>query len=142
MTDKPKSLSDRLGWAAIIASVLVPVVGGYVGGTYSSRLKESENDMKYIELAVSIIREDPKAETSALRNWAVAVLASRSIIPLPKKAQDELRENRVRLGYVYSSTYDTGTTIDYGQFNSTTFPDRVTGRAATLPANPTASSAK
>ena len=138
MADETQVKSNKLGWAAIIASILVPLAAGYVGGIYATRTKEIENDLKYIEIAVSIIREEPKQETSALREWAVDVIAARSIVPLPKKAQEELKENRVRLGYSFSAT-DPSTPVDYSQLSNTHFQDGATYTGSLKSGKPAAS---
>ena len=45
MTTNQTPRSDKLGWAALISSVLIPVVAGVVAGIYATRVKDSENDM-------------------------------------------------------------------------------------------------
>ena len=47
-----------------------------------------------VELAVEILKSDPKAPTNAnyMRAWAVEVLQKNSEVPLPKEASDVLME--------------------------------------------------
>ena len=142
MTTNQTPRSDKLGWAALISSVLIPVVAGVVAGIYATRVKDSENDMKYIELAVSIIREEPKQETAALRDWSVAVIAARSIVPLSKEAQEELRTHRVPLAYTYDQNYDPQMPVDFTQFGTARFTGNVPQSRDSVLSQPPASAGK
>jgi len=55
-TCEKKDVWDKLGaLSALIASVLVPVVIVVVGNLYTSAMKQSENRVKYTELAIAIL---------------------------------------------------------------------------------------
>jgi hypothetical protein len=95
--------------AALIASILVPIAVAFVGSYYTNVMKESENRIKYVELAVAILRSEPRPEATALRGWAVEVLAKQSVVPLSAEVQKELKANSVP----YAGGWDTGTTYDY-----------------------------
>ena len=51
----------------LAASVLVPLAVLVVGNGYSKSIKDSENRIKYVELAVSILRAEPREDNSSLR---------------------------------------------------------------------------
>jgi hypothetical protein len=75
----------------IIASVCTPIVIIVSGVVINSALKKSEIRVKYVEVAVSILKDKPRDDTKALRNWAIDVLESNSITPLSRDAIEELR---------------------------------------------------
>ena len=83
---------SRLNAAApLIASLLVPLVVAVLGGYYTYSAKESENSLKYVELAVGILRAEPRYESRALRTWAVDVLANKGWTPMSAEAQAQLK---------------------------------------------------
>lgn len=77
--------------AALFASLLVPLAVAFVGNSYATAMKDAENKLKYVELAISILRADPSKESQALREWAVEVLSSQSVVPLSDAAKRQLR---------------------------------------------------
>jgi hypothetical protein len=83
------------GWDKfkIIAVLILPIVIGVCGYFINSTLKQREIKVRYVEIAVNILREKPRQETNALRDWAVDVLSSYSPIPLRADAINELKQN-------------------------------------------------
>jgi len=89
---EPKDKWDKMqAAAALIASVFVPLVVAIVGSSYSNAMKEAENRLRYVELAIGILRAEPNRDTLALRGWAVQVLSSQSSVPLPEEVKMQLR---------------------------------------------------
>ncbi len=81
---------------ALVSGILIPLAIALAGNHLSATLKESENKLKYIEIAASLIREEPKPENAALRDWAIDILAKHSTtVPLSPEAQAELKVRRV-----------------------------------------------
>jgi hypothetical protein len=93
MSDAPaKDTWDKLqAIAAFVASIFVPLAVVLVGNSYSRSMKETENRVKYVELAVSILRAEPSVGTAALRGWAVDVLQQQAIVPLSEDAKEQLK---------------------------------------------------
>lgn len=91
--------------AIVLASLFVPLAVAFVGHTYTSAMKESENRLKYVELAVSILRAEPAPENAALRDWAVEVINNQSVVPLSAQAQAQLKQHRVELGQFGAGTW-------------------------------------
>jgi hypothetical protein len=61
---------------------------------------KTTGSVRYIEIAVGILREKPDQEkTNALRVWAVNVVSSYSPIPLSPDAIKELKQNPLPKGY-------------------------------------------
>ena len=72
---KSKDTWDKMSaMSALLASVLVPLVLALVGNAYTYALKQSENRVKYTELAISILKDKPTAETQDVRSWAIDVI--------------------------------------------------------------------
>ena len=93
----PISLKDR--WeirkdkAPTFAAIVTPFIVAIIGGNYNANIKESENRIRYVELAITQLRAPPSSETAALRAWAVELLASQSPIALPLAAIEQLKAN-------------------------------------------------
>ena len=79
--------------APIVASIAVPLAITWVGGEYNARIKETENQIRYVELAIAQLRSPPTPETAALREWAVELLDSQSPIKLSEIAKAQLKSN-------------------------------------------------
>ena len=77
----------------ILALIIAPLIIAYYGNSINSTLKEMEIKVKYVEIAAGILSEKPREETNALRDWAVEVINSCSIIPLSPDVIEELRRN-------------------------------------------------
>lgn len=114
MSEQPKDAWDKLQAIGTLASgVLIPLVIAITGHYVTQRMKESENELKYIEIATSLIREEPRDENVALRDWAIENLAAYSkTVPLTIEAQRELKKRRVP---VYAGGWETAS---YGAFTS------------------------
>lgn len=95
--EQPISLKDR--WeirkdkALTFAGIATPLIVAFIGGLYNANIKESENRVRYVELAIAQLRASPSPETAALRSWAVELLASQAPIPLSPAAKDQLKAN-------------------------------------------------
>lgn len=79
--------------ALTFASIVTPLVIACIGGWYSLIMKDSENRVRYVELAITQLRAPPSPETAALREWAVNLLDSQSPIRLPVEARAQLKSN-------------------------------------------------
>ena len=91
-----KDIWDKISTLSVLlASVLVPLVVAVVGNAYTSVLKESENRLKYTELAIGILREKPSADTQDIRSWAVDIINQYSGVPLTLKARQQLLRSQL-----------------------------------------------
>lgn len=82
----------KAGAAAVaaLAAVAVPIAAAWISNTYSETSKDREIRARYVELAISILREQPSKENSPLRNWAVSVVNEYTTIPFSEAVKDEL----------------------------------------------------
>lgn len=91
-SNQPKDRWDKMqAAAALIASVFVPLAVAFVGSSYSNAMKDAENKLRYVELAIGILRAEPNRDTLALRGWAVEVLSSQSSVPLSDEVKRQLK---------------------------------------------------
>lgn len=82
--------------SVVIATLTVPVVVTVVGNSYSKEQKDKEIGVRYVELAVEILRAAPSPDNKALRTWAISVVDHYSVLPLPKEAQAELQFEQLK----------------------------------------------
>lgn len=77
-------------WKVIVTgvgSVLVPLAIAYFTLTFQHTSNE-QIEAKYVDLAISILREEPDVNTEHLRKWAIEVINWTSPIKLTTEAID------------------------------------------------------
>src|SRR4051812_6194934 len=72
--------------SSVISAVAIPIVGYWV----SSAVKNKEIEGKFVELAVSILKEEPKPSQLNLRRWATEIINHYSGISLSEAAASDL----------------------------------------------------
>ncbi len=78
---------------ASVAGITVPFLIAWIGAEYNQNIKDSENRVKYVELAIAQLHSPPSPETSALRDWAVELLDSQAPVKLSSAAKAQLKTN-------------------------------------------------
>jgi hypothetical protein len=84
------------GWAAITA--LAALLGGFAGSWIEQSSRERELNIKMIELAIGLLKEDPKGPLKPAREWAVGVIdkyAKSEGDPLSEDALAALKSEKV-----------------------------------------------
>ncbi len=76
--------------STFIATILIPLVIAFVSQSYTKTLKDNEIGVKYVELAVGILREPPEKTPKHLRQWAVEIVNNHSTVPMSVQAIREL----------------------------------------------------
>ena len=100
--------STSIGSAVVTADAAVLValllLAGLVLATWFSHIsKERELRLRMVELAVDILREDPKdANWAKLRGWVVRVIQNSSPVKLTPEEENALKE--IRLAAVGTAT--------------------------------------
>ena len=100
--------STSIGSAVVTADAAVLVAlllfAGLVLATWFSHIsKERELRLRMVELAVDILREDPKdANWAKLRGWVVRVIQNSSPVKLTPEEENALKE--IRLAAVGTAT--------------------------------------
>jgi hypothetical protein len=77
---------------AILGSIAAPIVVILLGSLFAWSMKEGETKARLVEVAVDVLKTDPKTTQSipGLRDWAVDVINSYSPKPLPARSAREL----------------------------------------------------
>lgn len=83
--------------ATVLATILIPIVIAVVSQSYTSALKQNEIGVRYVELAIGILRVPPEESPERLRAWAIDVVNSYSEVPLPEGALLELKEYQLNV---------------------------------------------
>lgn len=78
----------------VVAAVLIPVAVAYLGNQVAVSNKQRDSEVKFVELATAILRQEPIANQSedaaSLRQWAVAVIDRFSGVPMPSSTAKAL----------------------------------------------------
>ncbi|MEG6507732.1 hypothetical protein V6C03_01995 [Methyloligella sp. 2.7D] len=83
--------------AALIAAIVSAVVT--VGGWFVTYWTQDRAlQVKMVEIAVGILRAEPKENIRPAREWAVDVISEYSYVPLKPEVQRALLEHRVDVG--------------------------------------------
>ena len=90
MNDKKDFWEKLKSISAIVASVFVPLAVVLIGNWYSTAVKESEIQVRYVELAVDILKENPSDNKSNMRSWAVDLVNNYSETKIDKQTREEL----------------------------------------------------
>ena len=110
-TDDPKL---PLRWqkaqviAVVMASLAIPVVLAVIGNAYTSAQKEAEIvslkerqeaelSVRYVELAVEILRTPPRKQGTEMRGWAIQILDRFSPVSLPSPAKESLATTQLQV---------------------------------------------
>ena len=76
--------------ASSFAAILIPILVVWLGNKLSSTFKEKEIRLKYIEMAIDVLKEKPEDKDLDIRQWAIDVISEYSEIEIPKTAQNRL----------------------------------------------------
>ena len=95
-TELPAQWEKLKVLSTLIATLAIPVVLAFVANSFSKDQKEKEIGMRYVELAVQILRSEPNPETKALRTWAISIIDHYSQVPLPAEAKNELEFQQLK----------------------------------------------
>jgi hypothetical protein len=97
MSDDEYKVSKNNEWVKLIiavsATIIVPLVVAYISNVYSNSKQIELNaqlQMKYLELAVEILKQPPERTSIDLRNWAANIIDGLSSIKMNTNAHEEL----------------------------------------------------
>lgn len=90
MKEKKDNWEKLSSLSAIIASIFIPIAVVLIGNMYTSALKESETRVRYVELAVEILKEKPSGKKDNLRKWAIDLINNYSEIEINAQTREEL----------------------------------------------------
>jgi hypothetical protein len=117
---------DKDGWdkLQILATVAMPLVVLLLGHWLTQSLKQGETKARLVEVAVEVLKTDPKVTEGVpgLRDWAVKVINEYSEQPLPAQSAKGLLTRSLPI----KETRDTGCCVSCEGVT-------VCGRSVTLP---------
>jgi hypothetical protein len=80
----------------IIAAIFVPLAIGWAGNVISIANKQTDSEIKFVELATAILNESPPmkqpSDSKNIRRWAVDVINKYSGVPMSKETVNALVE--------------------------------------------------
>jgi hypothetical protein len=91
--------------ASIVGSLAVPVVIAIAGYFIQKQLANEGLRKDYVQIAVTVLNQEPAKQESELRLWAIAVLEANSPIPFTSAVRDGLRNSPL------SFKFDSGASI-------------------------------
>ncbi len=99
-------MTDTPSWAALvatpIATLLAAMFGAGIGGWFTYASKENELHVRLVEVAVAILRDDPKDDVAPVRGWAIRVINENSSVKFTDDETKALMQKR--LGVVFAAT--------------------------------------
>jgi hypothetical protein len=81
----------------LLASLVIPLVVVAITQLYTRAEGQRQREARYVELAIEILRDNPREETQAIRNWAIEIVGAYSPITLPVPALEELKLEPIRI---------------------------------------------
>lgn len=93
-----------------VAALFIPIALAFLGNQVATSNKQRDSEIKFVELATAILRQDPKTEQTSenrnLRLWAVEVINRYSGVPMSNATATALVENTT---LPQSSTFEQAT---------------------------------
>jgi hypothetical protein len=94
MNDSPSSsggLSTALvGAIAVVIAAVIGAAGGFAAAYYGFLSKDQELKVHLVEIAVGILRADPKEGVTPARAWALDIIEKNSGVPFSKEDREAL----------------------------------------------------
>jgi hypothetical protein len=76
--------------ATLIAVIAITIVLAYIGSTYIQSDKEKDFNRYIIDIALSILAQEPNENNIESRKWAINVISFYSSVRIHRAAQEEL----------------------------------------------------
>ena len=86
------SLAKWQSIASIAASIAIPLILAVFGFLVQRQLATEGLKKDYVQIATSILKENPNGQEKELRTWAVEVLDRNAEIPFSKNAKESLEK--------------------------------------------------
>lgn len=81
---------------SLLATVIIPVVLALIGNWYSTAIREKETQIRYVELAIGILSQEPSKQTENIRKWAVQVINFYSDVKIGDETREELLREKLQ----------------------------------------------
>jgi len=74
----------------LIAVIVITIVLAYIGNTYIQIEKEKDINRYVIDIALSVLGQEPNKDNIESRKWAINVISLYSSVRIHRAAQEEL----------------------------------------------------
>ena len=108
MPDTHNSSPSPDGWerlkilSVVLVTVIIPLAIALTGNWYATALKDKEIQTKYVELAISILSQQPTDDNKSVREWAVQIINYYSAVPIDKQTKGEFLTEKLTPTAPYS----------------------------------------
>jgi hypothetical protein len=94
MSDTPRK---KDGWdkADIIGKWLIGLAVAALALFANQRLSQKQENVKMVEMALTILRSEPDTKQAPLREWAIAVIEKTSPVPFSDELKGSLRGSKL-----------------------------------------------
>lgn len=92
---EPTEKKDVWDILKILGIVVIAPLIAFVGTIYTNALKEQEINVKNIELAVDILKQESDKTDKDIRQWAIDTINEYSKVKLTNEAQEALKESPI-----------------------------------------------
>lgn len=82
--------------SGLLAAVIIPLALALIGNWYSTAVKEKDTQIRYVELAIRILSQEPSKQTENIRNWAVQVINFYSDVKIGDETKEELLREKLQ----------------------------------------------
>lgn len=97
MAEARDTLGKVQAVANIAAAVIVPLLVAYIGWQVQLKATDSNNSSEFVGMALKILADESKKAPPELRAWAIAVVDSKSPVPLSKNLSSEILAGNIPL---------------------------------------------
>ncbi|EJG1207137.1 hypothetical protein CVA86_RS21745 [Vibrio parahaemolyticus] len=73
-----------------IATVVIPLVIAFIGHQYTVALKDKDVQLRFVELSIGVLSEEPTKDNQALRTWAARVVDKYSGVEFTKEELESI----------------------------------------------------
>ena len=78
----------------IVSAIAVPVVLAILGYFVQGSLADAGLKKDYVQMALTVLKEEPSKENEQLRKWAISILDKNSPVPLSKSLKSQLETTK------------------------------------------------
>jgi hypothetical protein len=98
--------------AQIVSALAIPVVLALIGFFVQRSLADAGLKKDYVQMALTVLKEQPNKENAELRQWAIAVLDKNSPVPIPSKLKSQLASSKWFEAFFYPDGFKYEETIE------------------------------
>jgi len=86
----PDPLGRAQAYASIAASIAIPLILGISGYFLQNSLSTDDLKKEYVQIAITVLKENPNTQDESLRAWALDILGENSPVPFSQEVRASL----------------------------------------------------